>query len=153
MCAKAEQPVCRRHVLPRARARRLEDWVKDHWRWVTEEAPTQEQVVGKAGAEREIEGLTVGNLRGALTALGKTWPASKPTGRQIGKIIAVLGKFHQRLEAIETAQAAMWLQLRGDKDCPGQQELPLRTPTPPAGDGDPARAVARAAAVGPDAIM
>ena len=74
--AKGDPPPRRRvNTLPRAKMRALEDWLASAWDVIHRTQPTQGRVAKQATVILGFQ-ITVGNLRGAVIALGKRWPAS-----------------------------------------------------------------------------
>lgn len=119
--------------LDRAHARRLEAWIDEHWQTIERTPPTQRTLAKKATACLGFD-VTKGNVRGAVVALGRTWPASPQRAtfpavdavrRDTRTVAAALCQFARSLgyrldPAVEALASQAAAQATVDRDTPPQ---------------------------------
>jgi len=80
------EPDKKRNVFNRKQARQLEDWLLSQWDRVEAERPTQANLAERAAKELNFAGVGPWQIRSAVNALGKEYPAPHKTTGGNGKL-------------------------------------------------------------------
>jgi len=119
MNTTAARPIKKRVLKGRERIH-LAGWVQRSWAWVLEHKPSQAELVARYNREgtearpEDFDPITVGNLRGVLRDLGRSWPDSPARrterraaqlGQRIRQADDRIYRLEQRVDELQQALA------------------------------------------------